>query len=385
MQSTKIRRPGRCLMASLAFAAGWGTQMPAALAQSTVTLYGLLSEGIGYVSNEGGKSNVKLIPGTLQNNRIGLKGSEDLGEGWRAIFTLENGFDVTNGKFQQGGRMFGRQAFVGLTSTTWGTLTAGRQYDVAFDYLTGFEAAVVAAGLGTHIGDNDNVFGSYRQNNSIKYQTPVMAGLRAEVLYALSNAAGQWALNRTISAGLSYERGGWRFAGAFLNMDRPGVGGNANGAVTDDYAGAPFILFHASPLNPGVGVRRQREWGAGAQYSAGPWRVAAMATDVRYDYLDGTRLHLDNIDVNASYYLTPTLMLSAAYLYTSGKYGGGYDRAPHWNTGQLSVDYFLSKRTDLYLYGNYQKATGAAADIYLFAPSSSQSQTAIVAGIRHKF
>ncbi|WP_235879332.1 porin [Burkholderia sp. USMB20] len=385
MQSTMMRRRVRLLTASIAVAAVCDVQIPAAHAQSTVTLYGLLSEGIGYVSNEGGKSNIKLIPGTLQNNRIGLKGSEDLGDGWKAIFTLENGFDVTNGKFQQGGRMFGRQAFVGLASAKWGTLTAGRQYDAVFDYLTGFEAAVVAAGLGAHIGDNDNVFGSYRQNNSIKYQTPVIAGLRAEVLYALSNAAGQWAVNRTISAGLSYERGGWRFAAAFLNMDRPGVGGNAGGAVTDDYAGAPFVLFHASPLNPSIGVRRQREFGAGGQYSAGTWRVAAMATDVRYDYLDGTSLRLDNFDVNGSYYLMPDLMVSAAYIYTSGKYGGGYERAPHWNAGQLSIDYFLSKRTDLYLYGNYQKAAGATADIYLFAPSSSQNQTAIVAGIRHKF
>jgi GBP family porin len=384
MQTTKTQGGLRLVTGCIAAAAMLGTHAPAAHAQSTVTLYGLLSEGIGYVSNEGGKSNVKLIPGTMQNNRFGLRGAEDLGGGLRAVFTLENGFDITNGKFQQGGRMFGRQAYVGLSSGTWGTLTAGRQYDVPFDYLTGFEAPVAAEGLGAHIGDNDNVFGSYRYNNALKYQTPIFAGLRGEVMYAMSNAAGQWAMNRSVSAGAAYENGGLKLAAVFLNTDNPGIGGNANGAVTDDYAGAPFVLFHSSPLNPNVGVRRQREFGAGGQYTAGALRIAAMVTDVRYDYLDRTSLHLDNVDVNASYFLTPALMLSAAYIYTSGKYGG-FDHAPHWNMGQLCIDYFLSKRTDVYVFGNYQKAAGAKADIYLFSPSSNSNQTAIVAGIRHKF
>ena len=59
---------------------------------------------------------VKLYQGNLQGSRWGLKGTEDLGGGLKAIFQLENGFDVNNGKLGQGGLLFGRQAYVGLTS-----------------------------------------------------------------------------------------------------------------------------------------------------------------------------------------------------------------------------------------------------------------------------
>ncbi|WP_434666347.1 porin [Paraburkholderia sp. A3BS-1L] len=355
-----------------------------AQAQGSITLYGILSEGLAWASNEGGHANLKLVSGTNQNSRFGLRGMEDLGGGVKAIFTLENGFDITTGKFQQGGRMFGRQAYVGLSSERFGTLTAGRQYDTAYDYLAPFESAIAATGLAVHPGDNDDVFGSYRYNNSLKYQSPTVGGLRAQVMYAMSNAAGQWALNRSVSSGVAYEASQFRLAAIYLQNDRPGAGANPSGALTDDYAGAPFLLFHSSPLDPSVGVRRQREFGAGAQYTAGKLRVSGLVTDVRYDYLDTTSLHLVNVDVSASYSVTPSLLLSTGYVYTAGRYGG-YNRAPHWNNIQAGADYFLSKRTDIYLFCDYQRASGANADVYMFSPSSSASQTVVVAGLRHKF
>ncbi|WP_233518877.1 porin [Paraburkholderia xenovorans] len=108
---------------------------------------------------------------------------------------------------------------LGLSSDRFGTLTAGRQYDPAFDYLTQFESAVAATGLGVHVGDNDDAFGSYRYNNSGKYQTPVVGGLRGEAMYAMSNAAGEWALNRSMSAGIAYDRGQLKFAAIYLQND----------------------------------------------------------------------------------------------------------------------------------------------------------------------
>jgi predicted porin len=354
-------------------------------AQSSVSLYGILSTGVGWVSNVGGHSAVQMISGTMQNNRWGLRGVEDLGGGLNALFVLENGFDITNGKFQQGGRMFGRQAFVGLSDRSWGTVTLGRQYDIPFDYLDRFEAPVASLGLAAHIGDNDNLFGSYRYNNSIKYQSPTVNGLRGSVMYAMSNAPGQWALNRSVSAGVAYDNGPLKLAVVGLNTNNPGPTQNPNGAVTDDYIGPPFLLFHTSPIHPNVGVSRQREFGGAAQYDFGQMRLTGLITDVRYDYLDRASLHLDNFDVNATYALTPFIVLGAAYVYTKGQYGGGIDAAPHWNMGQISVDYLLSKRTNVYVFANYQHATGAKAVTYLLAPSSNGDQTVIVAGIRHLF
>ncbi|WP_156811407.1 MULTISPECIES: porin [Cupriavidus] len=354
-------------------------------AQSSVTLYGVLSVGVAYVNNEGGQAATKMVPGTLQNNRWGLRGSEDLGGGSKAVFALESGFAIDDGKSQQGGRLFGRQAFVGLSNERYGTLTFGRQYDAVYDALDIMSAPVAAAGLATHVGDNDNVFGSYRHNNAIKYVTPDWGGLRGELSYALSDVSSA-ANNRSFSAGGIYERGSLRLAGAYLQLDNPGLnaGNNASGAVTDDYFGAPFVLFHSSPLNPAIGVRKQQVAGLAAGYGFGAARVNAMYTYVNYAYRDNSGLRLHNFDLNGTYHLTPSLVLGAGYVFTAGSYSG-ISSTPRWHMAQLSLDYFLSKRTDVYVYGTYQKAVGAKADIYLFAPSSNDRQLVMVAGIRHKF
>src|ERR1700744_1205877 len=86
-----------------------------AMAQSSVTLYGLISTGISYSSNTKGADGkghgtVMMSSGVLQPPRWGITGNEDLGSGLNAIFTLESGFGSNNGTMSQGGRLFGRQA-----------------------------------------------------------------------------------------------------------------------------------------------------------------------------------------------------------------------------------------------------------------------------------
>jgi general bacterial porin, GBP family len=356
-----------------------------ALAQSSVTLYGIVSDGFGYVSNQGGHANWETISGANQNNRLGFRVKEDLGGGLAALGTLENGFDVNSGKLGQGGRMFGRQAFVGLSSTTYGTVTMGRQYDVLWDYLDRIEPQSMGPGLGTSIGSNDNVEGNFRYSNSVKYKSPDWGGLGFESLYAFSNKAGDFQQNRAFSAGVNYDLGSQRYSIVYLDIDHPGTA-NTAGAVSDDYSGGGFQLFHASPLNADVGVRDQRVVAAGGEYDFDRTRIAGLVSDVRYSYLDSTSLHLDNVDLVAVYRLTPSVFVSGAYLYSTGHYGG-IVASSHWNQGQVSVDYFLSKTTDVFAYANYVKASGALAQAVLFlsSPSSSKQQTAIVAGIRHTF
>ena len=140
-------------------------------AQSSVTLYGLIDESIQYVNNATphGGSLVQLFGGNLQAPRFGLKGTEDLGGGLKAIFQLENGFDVNTGKLGQGGLMFGRQAYVGLTGDSWGTATAGRQYDPLVDMVQPLTADNYFGSTFTTPGDVDNNDNSFRVNNSVKY------------------------------------------------------------------------------------------------------------------------------------------------------------------------------------------------------------------------
>src|ERR1700754_3670946 len=99
-------------------------------AQSSVTLYGIVDAGLIYSNNVAkGKARGPLFQatsGTINGSRFGLRGAEDLGGGYKAIFVLENGFNVQNGTLGQHSRLFGRQAYVGLASANYGQLTLGR-------------------------------------------------------------------------------------------------------------------------------------------------------------------------------------------------------------------------------------------------------------------
>src|SRR5579864_8157044 len=81
-------------------------------AQSSVTLYGLIDAGLMYTNNvsKGGSHGalVQATSGNINGSRFGLRGAEDLGGGLKAIFVLEDGYNVQNGKLGQNNRMFGR-------------------------------------------------------------------------------------------------------------------------------------------------------------------------------------------------------------------------------------------------------------------------------------
>jgi predicted porin len=98
----------------------------------SVTLYGIVDTGVEYINhaNAAGRSIVRMPPLTGEiPSRWGIKGNEPLGGGYAAIFTLESGFTTGTGTSNQGGRLFGRQAWVGIDSP-YGTVTFGRQYSM---------------------------------------------------------------------------------------------------------------------------------------------------------------------------------------------------------------------------------------------------------------
>jgi predicted porin len=110
-------------------AAALGSFSIAAHAQSSVTLYGLLDAGITYANkvatSTGHDSLVKYGDGVASGSRWGLRGTEDLGGGLKALFVLESGFSTGDGTSGQGGALFGRQAFVGLAKDGIGSVTFG--------------------------------------------------------------------------------------------------------------------------------------------------------------------------------------------------------------------------------------------------------------------
>ncbi|AIO44413.1 porin [Burkholderia cenocepacia] len=359
----------------------------AAHAQSSVTLYGVLDAGITYQSNVQtasgqGKSRWSLGSG-IDQSRFGLRGSEDLGGGLKAIFTLESGFNIGNGKFANGnGGMFNRQAFVGLSSQ-YGTVTLGKQYDATQDYL----APLTATGSwgGTYFAhplNNDRLStnGDVALNNTIKYTSVNYAGLQFGGTYSFSNST-NFANNRAYSAGLSYQFEGLKLGAAYSQANNAGL--STTGAVNPSIDSTTGTAF---------GVQgRTRTYGIAAGYAFGPAQVGAAWTQSRLDNQTsgaGT-LRADNYEINGKYNLTPALGLGAAYTYTSAKQNG---QSTHWNQFGVQADYSLSKRTDVYAQAVYQRGTkgaGFGASIYNgdvnAYPSSKVSQTAATVGLRHRF
>ena len=366
-------------------------------AQSSVTLYGTLDAGLVYTNNQGGHNNWQQGSGTVSDTYFGLRGSEDLGGGLHAIFTLEDGFNINNGQFNESNTLFNRQAFVGLQSDQYGTLTLGRQYDSVVDYLGPLSEAGSGYGnnLAAHPFDNDNLDNSFSIKNAVKYQSANYAGFHFGGLYGFSNDAGQFANNRAYSAGASYTNGPLNVAAAYLQLNNSLGSSNSGGAVS---AGA------GSDAN--LTAVTQRTYGVGANYSFGPATVGLLWTHTQDDNLiagdqngvgftvpTGTNLHLDNYEVNGKYALTPALSLNAAYTFTNGHATGGTsDGDPKWQTVSLQADYSLSKRTDFYLEGVYQHASGTLGDgsanvamINTLSPSSTGNQVAATVGLRHRF
>ena len=210
----------------------------AAHAQSSVTLYGTIDTSITFVHNAnaagqnqwsvGNSSN-----GDLSGTRWGLKGQEDLGGGLKAIFQLENGFNPSTGALAQGGREFGRQAFVGLAADQYGTFTLGRQYDPLVDLVQGITADNYFGSTFATAGDVDNYDNSSRTNNAIKYVSPVFSGLQVEGMYAFGGVAGQTGSGQTWSAAAAYNNGPFSIAAGYFVADNPSVEGLVRPSTSD--------------------------------------------------------------------------------------------------------------------------------------------------------
>ena len=387
---------------TLMVAALSGVFATAAHAQSSVTLYGLIDAGITYTNNQNGHSAWQEKSGTLNGSRWGLRGAEDLGGGLKAIFTLENGFNIANGTSGQSSRMFGRQAFVGLSSTQYGAVTLGRQYDSVVDYLAPLSNTGTQYGgtIAAHPYANDNLNNSVRFNNTIKYSSVNYAGFKFGGTYSFSNSS-EFANNRAYSFGASYNWGPLAFAAGYLqlNNDVPaGAFANGNGPASSA-AGAQTgeWTFLAG---------RQRTFGGGVNYTFGPATAGFVYTQTNLgDTLgggisstqsgkgsgvafNGNSARFQNFEGNIRYALTPAISLAGAYTYTRADFGGGVN--PNYNTVSLQSDYALSKRTDVYLQGNWQHVSSNSDNIGAFlnglsSASTRQDQVAVTAGIRHRF
>ena len=166
-----------------------------------IQMYGLIDVGLSYVHSDADQPGVDSVDKfTMENasefgSRWGIRGTEDLGNGYKVGFKLESGFNVgfvlepvfksDDGPLDQGGRLFGREAHIDLYSP-YGTLSAGvlpifgsvlganglfRAIDPLFaNYTVGFGSGFATASKLTRV------------NNALSYVTPTFSGVTGYAL-----------------------------------------------------------------------------------------------------------------------------------------------------------------------------------------------------------
>ena len=364
----------KTLMAAAALAAAAGAAQAQAPA-TNVQLYGLIDvavERLNHVAPSGGSlTRMPNITGTLPS-RWGLRGSEDLGGGLRAVFTLESGFSPDTGGLNQAGRLFGRQAYVGLASSTWGQLTFGRQY--SFYYLSMLDAGVFGPNI-YGVGSLDPYIPQARFDNALAWQGR-WGAFSAGANYSLGRdgaaapagaaCGGESATDaqacRAASAMLKYDTAAW---GAALAWDRQRGGAGAAAGLTSSSLSDERLF-------------------ATAYAKLGAWKVGAGW--IRRDNEGNARLRRSNLGyLEAAYAVTPALSLEAQIARLDYR-----DQPEQATLLSLRGTYALSKRTAAYVTAgridndgtlNLSASGGSPGG----NPATGGSQTGVAVGVRHAF
>ena len=319
-----------------------------ALAQSSsnVTLYGTVDQYLGYMHSSSGKSLWALNDGAILRSRIGLKGYEDLGGGYAATFTLENGFAGGTGGLADSTRLFDRQSWVGIKTPGAGEFRVGRQNSVPF-----FIGGAIDYTERTTYGSIINTFGvPSRFDNDLSWKSPRWAGFQVDIHYAMPETAGEGLGRRGVyQFGLDYTNGPYRAGYAGL-VAKPNAGGLYSNTVQyhnvyADYDYGPGKIYLA--------YVRSNNTTANANGN----NAASILNNVSNpnNFFAGNDPNIQRFynvyQVSADYRLTPQLRIGALYgvmVDTSHKDGGAQG-------GNVGAYYDLSKRTTLYGFANYMK------------------------------
>ncbi|MBJ9681380.1 MULTISPECIES: porin [Burkholderia] len=384
-----------------------------AFAQSSITLYGVVDNGIAYQSSQttlgstaGGHASVKMVTGVWAGSRFGVKGSEDLGAGTKAVFVLESGLNSANGAQQYTDAMFGRQAWVGFTNPAYGSLTFGRQYASYYQLLSPYSPTNWLTGFfGAHPGDIDGLDTIYHANNTIEYTSPKLYGFTFGGSYSLGGVAGSMNAGSTWTTAIQYANGPLGMAVGFSRINNSTPGGGAFGAnSTTSNNGAQAGV---SALTNGYQTAQaQQRFAVGASYAFNnAWDVSATYSNVQYIPGAGSKFAQTAIFNTGGIVLHwkpgTAWDLSAGYSFTRATKANGITSAAQYQQFNLSQYYALSKCTGLYALEAYQRANGTTlgtngsgqiiaatatlGDGFNAAPSSTRSQFAAGVGIVHRF
>lgn len=349
---------------SLAIAGALLASGATAHAQSSVTLYGVADAGIEYLNHvpdaaKQGASLVRMTSGNIAGSRWGLRGVEDLGAGLKAVFLLEGGMVLDSGAAAQGGRLFGRRAYVGL-DTPYGQVTMGRHHNLTFDLIIPFDPMLFAPKYSSFSHD---AWLAGRVDNAVKY-TGNFGALTASALYSFgvdstvpngSEVPGNSRVGRNMSAGFSYGAGALRVGAVYDQLNGSAVA--TAGKTERRYVAA--IAGDVGPVTIDLGYRRLVS------------QLLASMTRTDLFWLGA------NWDVGRGASLTGAL-------YKTNDRTSAKDPM----SVVLSAGYRFSKRTDAYLTASYTLNKGGSAlsaNGYDGSVVPGANQMGAVLGLRHAF
>jgi predicted porin len=362
----KVKWSGALLVAATGFT----------YAQSSVTLYGIVDTGVAYYNHAtahgGSVVGVPALTGEVPS-RWGLKGVEDLGGGYKTFFVLESGFQPGTGLLNYGGRIFGRQANVGVSSDE-GSVTLGRQMNMTMYALT--DADVIGPSIHS-MASFDPYLPNSRSDNAIGYLGKFL-GVTLGGTYSFGRDAagpagpsatncggqvpGDFVACRQYTALLAYNSASFG-ASASYDVMRGGAGASAplnNSAYTDTHNIVDGYVWFG-PTKIGVG-----------------W--------IRNNVAAATHLQTDILFAGATYYATPWLFFDAQGVrYLQRGLAGKSDANSTLLVGR--VDYLLSKRVTVYTSVGYMFNSALAAEPVAAGGSvgAGMDQLGVMVGIQQKF
>ncbi|MBK9028904.1 MAG: porin [Propionivibrio sp.] len=362
----------------------------AAFAQSNVTVYGIVDAG--FVNSSGDRSGTNqgsanysgIDSGIWAGSRIGFKGEEGLGNGLKAIFTLEyyiapdinSGLgSATNTDGAGATGSVSRQTFVGLNSAKLGTVALGRQYAPGYAFAVRNDpqggATISALSTVTGAGANSISAGSRaRINNAVTYASPNWSGFTANAIYGYGESGGS-TTNGVSQGNNGFWGAGLNYANGPLNLD----------VVYQSRQGITGALITSSAATQDS----VNEWALGGTYD---FKVVKLYAT----YLDQN----DNNGTSAQEASNRVWSIGAsAPVFTNGKVSLGYadvswDRSGAGSSSSWSLAYqhSLSKRTTLYTaytYAGNDNDTLNAAGPVGNTKFIGESNNTFVAGVTHSF
>jgi predicted porin len=446
----EIYRMKKSLLALAALSAIAG----AAQAQSSVTVYGILDVGFvgsaynGTATTANAATTGGPTPGALTSkqstagfgqsaestSRIGFKGTEDLGAGTQALFTLELGlspdsngaaYSSTTGLSQPA--VFGqvnRQTFVGLHKNGVGAATIGTQYTPLFDVQSATDAAgnnnlvgnaVYSGSMQSSTGTFNGGQGAYttttaglneassayttRVSNALKLQSDRVRGLQGELFYAQSNQ--NQTQTGTSFAGTSTGVGGTNNNTAWgLNLDyvwnKLQVVAATQNVKSYDPAYAPVATTPQTGATMGLAAGTANSFGSNASdqqtYAAATYDFGILKAYGQFitrrvvSQVDGTyTTSRSAYQIGARSQLTPVISAYATMGLGKSQYlGQGNLGNNNFRTFQIGSDYSLSKRTNLYAaYGSFNQSSAGGSTVT--APNVGVSGMNYALGVRHTF